>query len=98
VYFERYGPWNPLQIQQFIKGEEHKNSLTLAQDNVDSIRAKGFNCLVFGRTGAVFFAPALGLDADYFSVCKTQLDHMQHCVPTPGLLCSKAKLELDWIF
>ena len=23
---------------------------------------------------------------------------MQHCVPTPGLLCSKAKLELDWIF
>jgi len=42
VYFERYGPWNPLQIQQFIKGEENKNSLTLAQDNVDSIRAAEF--------------------------------------------------------
>ena len=60
--------------------------------------AKGFNCLAFGRIGTVFSAPALGLDEDYFSVCKTQLDYMHHCVPTPGLLCNKAKLELDLVF
>ena len=34
---------------------------------------KGFNCLVFERTGTDFFAPALGLDADCFSFCKTPL-------------------------
>ena len=39
AYFEKYGPLKPLQIQQFIKGEKNKNSLTLAQDNADSIRA-----------------------------------------------------------
>ena len=38
------------------------------------VRGKGFNCLVFERTGTVLLAPALGLDADYFSFCKTQLD------------------------
>ena len=42
VYFEKYGPWNPLQIQQFNKGEEDTDSLTLAQDDVDSIRAAEF--------------------------------------------------------
>ena len=42
VYFEKYGPWNPLQTQQFIKGEEDTDSLTLAQDNADSIRAAEF--------------------------------------------------------
>ena len=34
-----YGPWNPLQTQQFVKGEENTDSLTLAQGNADSIRA-----------------------------------------------------------
>ena len=34
------------------------------------LTAKCFNCLVFERTGIVFSAPALGLDADYFSFCK----------------------------
>jgi hypothetical protein len=42
VYSERYGPWNPLQTQQFIEGEENTDSLTLAQDNADSIRAAEF--------------------------------------------------------
>ena len=39
VYSEKYGPWNPLQIQQPIKGEEDIDSLTLAQDNASSTRA-----------------------------------------------------------
>ena len=42
VHSEKYGSWNPLQNQQFIKGEEDTDSLTLAQDNADSIRAAEF--------------------------------------------------------
>jgi hypothetical protein len=42
VYFEKYGPWNPLQTQQIIKGEENTDSLTLAQDNADSMREAEF--------------------------------------------------------
>ena len=42
VHSEKYGPWNPLQNQQFIKGEEDTDSLTLAQDNADSMREAEF--------------------------------------------------------
>ena len=53
--------------------------------------SKGFNCLVFERTRTFFSAPALGLDADYFSFCKTQLDCFWQSQ-------TGVKLELDWIF